>query len=107
MDKLRFGNSVLRLDSAVKVSRYQEYAYAHILVSEDLLKLSIRGGENLTRISTQQKMKGKKTVKARCWEMAGKWKDDLLGLMQTKRQNTTDFSLCFIFMEEKAAKWRE
>ena len=52
-------------------------------------------------------MKGKKTVKARRWEMAGKWKDDLLGLMQTKRQNTTDFSLYFIFMEEKAAKWRE
>lgn len=45
-------------------------------------------------------------VKARYWETAGNRKDETLGLMLTKGQNTTDFSLCF-FMEEKAAKWRE
>lgn len=52
-------------------------------------------------------MKGKKMVKARCWEMAAKAKDNPLELMPTKGENTADFSLCFFFPEEKAAKWRE
>ena len=51
-------------------------------------------------------MKGKETVKARRWGMAAKGKDNPLEVMPTKGQSTADFSLCFFFTEEKAAKWK-